>query len=328
MKKILLFLFVANVLFAQDPYIANFYNDKDAAISITFDDGTYGQYEYAFPTLKKHKFVATFSIVGNWTDDTCGVYSEFGNIFYKRLSRKNLFSIWAKGNEISWHGIEHIAYSDSASLHELDIQLSNEIKFANSLIIPVEINTLFYPYSKTGGNVERAVFSSKFVFGRTAGDKYNEIDNINYQLLQSFPIYNDMKPNKDGFIDIINNAKDKWCILMYHHIITNTSKQYNMYRYHSVENNYSVLPETFDYQMDIISQKNYWVGTVYDIGRYLEQNERSDLIINIEDNNIFVTIECDLDPEIFNRLMTVVYNGNKFNMKPNVKTYIGEKNGN
>ena len=41
-----------------------------------------------------------------------------------------------------------------------------------------------------------------------------------------------------------------------------------------------------------------------------------------------MTIECDLDPEIFNHLMTVVYNGNKFNMKPNVKTFIGEKNDN
>jgi hypothetical protein len=323
-----LFLFVTNVLFAQDPYIADFYDDKDAAISITFDDGTYGQYKYGFSTLAKHKFVATFSIVSSWTNDVNGIYSEFGNVFYKRLSRPNLYSLLLAGNEIAWHGIEHIAYSDSASLHELDIQLSNEIKFANSLVLPIEINTIFYPYSKTHGNVEQAVLHSKFVFGRTAGDKYNEIVNINYQLLQSFPIYNNTSPDKDEFTDIIDNAEDKWCILMYHHIITNTSKQYNMYQYHNVEDNYSVLPETFDYQMDIISQKDYWVGTIYDIGRYLQQKQNSELLITIEDNNVFVIIECGLNPKIFNHKMTVIYNGNKFNMKPNVKTYVGEKNDN
>jgi hypothetical protein len=72
--------------------------------------------------------------------------------------------------------------------------------------------------------------------------------------------------------------------------------------------------------MSIISNKNYWISTIYEIGIYLLQRENSNLIINIENNITFVTIEYDLDPEIYNHEMTIVYNGKTFNVRPNVKT--------
>lgn len=38
------------------------------AIAITFDDGRYGQYKWAFPLLKKYGMTATFFVITDWVD--------------------------------------------------------------------------------------------------------------------------------------------------------------------------------------------------------------------------------------------------------------------
>ena len=307
MKKIFLFLFITNILLAQQAYIADFYNNKDGAISITFDDASYGQYEYAFPILNKYKFKATFSVVGKWIDDTCGVYSENGNIFYKRLSKKNVYSLWAKGNEIAWHGLEHIAYSSNSNWNMLDKQLRSELKYEKFKFKPIKIHTLFYPYSKTKGKVVLATKSSGFLFGRTGGNNlYNIIGDIDYYLLNSFAVYNNTNPDSMNFLNIINGSKGKWCILLYHHIILDNSKQQKIFNRHNIQNTYAITPHTFNLQMEIISKKNYWVSTIYNIGRYLLQKENSELIITVENDRVFATINCSLDNKIYNHEMTII----------------------
>lgn len=102
--KILLFISIillqcVGTIEAQNaPYIADFYNNKDAAISITFDDASYGQYEYAFPILNKYNFTATFSVIGEWFCINPSPFSGDGLVYYNRLSKANLLVLWSKGN--------------------------------------------------------------------------------------------------------------------------------------------------------------------------------------------------------------------------------------
>ena len=310
------------IIFAQDPEIANFYNNKDAAITISFDDGSYGQYQYAYPTLKKYGYKATFSIVGEWTKDSSISSSENGYLFYKRLSYKNVHEMWENGNEIAWHGIKHVAYNSNLSWNVLNKQLESDVEYADEVLFPIVMHTIHYPYSKTKGKIQLAAKSAGFLFGRTGNDLYNEIDDINYYLLNSVAIYNNDSPNHNKFNKILDDAKGKWCILMYHHILPDTAKNEKIYETHQIEDSYAITPENFEVQINSISQKNYWVSTTYNVGRYLQQKENSDIYIETENSDIFITILCDLDPEIYDQEMTVVYDGKTYNMKPHVRTKI------
>ena len=327
MKKILLLVGIilihTGIIFAQDePYIADFYNNKDAAITITFDDATYGQYEYAFPTLKKYGLVASFGVTGEWVCQTPTEFSEDGYVSYVRMSKNNLLELWRHGNEISWHGLKHQPYDGTQVWIRLDKQLRNEIVIGTLLLNPIPIYSIFYPYSSTNGKVPLAVQSSGFLFGRTAGEKYNEIDKIDYYLLKSFAITNNDIPSDGEFREIIDNSTGRWCILMYHHIITDTSAQKIHYDHHRVKNSYAISPERFDLQMKIVSDKDYWVGTIFDVARYLKQKEESKLVVEYIGSEMYVTIECELDPDIYNHEMTVIYGDKIYNIVPNNKVKI------
>lgn len=319
---LLILLYSTELLFPQEPRIADFYNNKDAAITITFDDASSGQYEYAFPILKQYNLFATFGVVGDWLCSTPTLYSEDGDVFYYRMSKQNILSLWSRGNEIAWHGMTHIPYNSKWDWNQLNEQMQLELKFAKAYFSPAHISTMLYPYSKTQGKITFATKSSGFLFGRTGGDKYNEINNLNYYLLNSFAIYNDESPNIKTFTEIIDGAKGKWCILMYHHVVPDTAKVRKQYQIHNIKNTYIVTPQTFEAQMKIIAQKNYWVATLSDVGKYLQQKENSRVELKIENNNTYITIVCNMDPEIYNKEMTVIYNGKLYNMKPNTKTKI------
>lgn len=216
--------------------------------------------------------------------------------------------------------MKHEPYDSKMNWNRLNKKLYDEHIIANLFLKPIPLNTIFYTHSKTKEKIRLAAESNQFMFGRTGVEKYNEINDIDYYLLKSFTIYNDSLPNIEKFSSIIENSKGKWGILMYHHIVPDTASVRELYKKHNIINTYAVTPETFDVQMNIISNKNYWISTIYEIGIYLLQRENSNLIINIENNITFVTIECDLDPEIYNHEMTMIYNGKTFNVRPNVKT--------
>ena len=71
----------------------------DKTFVITFDDGWYDGYTYAFPILKRYGFVATYFVVSGRIDTN---YS---------LSTEELRALQAAGNEIGNHTENHISLS-------------------------------------------------------------------------------------------------------------------------------------------------------------------------------------------------------------------------
>jgi peptidoglycan/xylan/chitin deacetylase (PgdA/CDA1 family) len=63
---------------------------------VTIDDGWYDGYDYAFPILKAHGFVATFFVISGRID-----HPSF-------LSSSNLTSLTAAGDEIGNHTVDHV----------------------------------------------------------------------------------------------------------------------------------------------------------------------------------------------------------------------------
>lgn len=79
-------------------------------IMITFDDGYYNNYKYAYPLLKKYGFKAVFSIIGRYADQYSETKDENPN--YAHMS-------WAHLREMSESGVAEIQ-NHSYDMHSFD----------------------------------------------------------------------------------------------------------------------------------------------------------------------------------------------------------------
>ena len=65
---------------------------------------------------------------------------------------------------------------------------------------------------------------------------------------------------------------------MYHHFFTDQSKEMNIMRNHNVTNTYSVRPELFEQQMNIVSKSDCWIAPIAHVGKY--SHERNNTVIS------------------------------------------------
>ena len=89
--------------------VAPYWGGRQAALSLTFDDGLEDQYTLAWPELKKRGLRATFAVIG----------SKVGGIVHSKQDRQDgvsgtpcmtwdmLRTLAADGQEIASHGWEH-----------------------------------------------------------------------------------------------------------------------------------------------------------------------------------------------------------------------------
>ncbi|MFO7896171.1 MAG: polysaccharide deacetylase family protein [Candidatus Cloacimonadales bacterium] len=137
-------------------WLTKWYKNAPGAVSITFDDGSYSQYEHALPTLQKYNFTADFSVVGAWTSHQPGNFAEQGVFSIKRLGWQQLQEIAAAGNEISSHGFFHAKLDPDKSEAEISSLLKrNKDLLEKNLNITVE--TLHYPYSFSNAKIRKLV---------------------------------------------------------------------------------------------------------------------------------------------------------------------------
>ncbi len=269
-----MFLWWSNELTAQkfSAEICTWKDDKAAAVSITFDDASYSQYEYAYPVLSKYGFKATFSLVGEWTKEQATYSAEPGYFEIKKMGWQQIRQLHKAGNEIASHGYRHRRYDRRLPLDTLAKQMKR-----NKTLIEQQTGdtcyTIHYPYSFANKKTALAARKAGFSFGRTGGDSCNKPIPDNLLLLKSRAILNDTTPNLSGFEKWLAQAHGKWLILMYHHLFPKGSKEMRILEYHKVRNTYSLYPATFDKQMQMLAQKNYWVAPVKDVGKYIVERE-------------------------------------------------------
>ncbi len=281
MKRILLmsvFLWWSNQMTAQkfSAGICTWKDDKPSAVSITFDDASYTQYEYAYPVLSKYHFNATFSLVGEWTKEQASYSAEPGMFEIKKMGWQEIRELQKAGNEIASHGYRHRRYDRRLPLDTL----AKQMKINKTLIenhTGATCYTIHYPYSFANDKTALAAKKAGFWFGRTGNENYNSDTPSNLLLLNSKAILSDTVPNLTEFENRLEQARGKWLILMYHHLFPKGSKEMHILDYHKVRNTYSLYPETFEKQMQILSQKNYWVAPVKSIGKYIIERQHTKL---------------------------------------------------
>ena len=285
---------------AQNFYveIAPWQGAKPGAVSISFDDASFTQYEYAYPILKKYDLPATFSLVGEWTRQKASNSAEPGMFQIKKMGWKQIRKLSDEQYEIAAHGYRHVRYGKYLPVDTLINQMKR-IKLLIENQINQPVYTLHYPYSFTSDSIVKATRKSGFIFGRTGGNDYNSYQNFNPYLLKTKAVLNDTLPNIDSFKKILKLTKGKWLILMYHHLFPETSKEMKIMNYHNVLHTYSLYPKTFDRQMKLVKESGYHIDTEANIGRYMIERIHTKLSYKKICKTLIIKTKTDLDKKVY-----------------------------
>ena len=86
--------------------ITDYYENKGGAISISFNNAGFSQYQFALPILKKYKMSTSFGLIPELLDDTPSLYELNENIKLKRIGIPQALEI-ARTNEIAFQAIDN-----------------------------------------------------------------------------------------------------------------------------------------------------------------------------------------------------------------------------
>jgi len=280
------------------------FQDKEGAISISFDDACYTQYEYAFPILEKYNLKATFSLVGEWTHNTPTYSSEPNNFEVKKMGWNEIMELHQKGHEIAAHGFIHQKYDNLLPKEQIVRQMKDVKELIESKILS-QTYTLHYPYSFTSEKIITAAKEAGFLFCRTGMDSINNANPKNMNYLDSKAILNNNTPDSTQLCKWISDAKGKWLILMYHHLFPENSKEMNILNAHQVKNTYSLYPKTFESQINLLVRSNYWIAPIVNIGKYVMERNNTKIQILKHRRKIVVTTNTEMDTSIYNQPLSI-----------------------
>jgi peptidoglycan/xylan/chitin deacetylase (PgdA/CDA1 family) len=279
-------------------------NDKPAAVSISFDDASFTQYKFAYPILSKFGFKATYGLVVEWTKENPSYSSEPGMFLIKKMGWKQIRELYKSGNEIASHGYRHKKYDKHLPLKTLVSQIKKS-KTAIEAKLNGKCYTIHYPYSFANEKIAKAAEEAGFLFGRTGKQNFNSATPPNMRLLNSYAILNDTIPTLNEFANLLDEAKDKWLILMYHHLFPKCSREIHILKFHNVVNTYSLYPETFEKQIKILKEKNYWVAPIEKIGKYIIERKNSKLTIVSKGSSFELKLNSKADTTLYNEPLTI-----------------------
>lgn len=250
--------------------LAPFRADRSGAVSLVFDDGSYGQFTRAAPLLDRYGLKATFGLVANWTDAQAGEHAERDGVSFRRLGIAEAKQLLARGHAIAAHGASH----DLELLNREPERIAGDVRDSRTELeraLGVPVTVFHYPYSAVRPATVDAVRRAGFWFGRTADDRYNRPGEFDRYRLSSFAFYNDTLPGLRELQRILARGRDEWTILLNHHILEPDSRERELMARHNVFHTYSVTPLTFGRQVRLARNAGAWIAPVDEVGRYLLQ---------------------------------------------------------
>lgn len=264
--------------------IADFYDNKPGAVSISFDNAGFSQYEYALPVLEKYNLSAGFAAVPGMMDDAAGFYELNEGVRLKRLGLPQLEKI-AENNEIC---LQLISESTVPANYDLVSLESN----TNSEILTLHLNE---------PRISNTHIPAIFVREIGAEDPISgSHDGIDYSVL-NFAI------SRLELDSLLKKNKYAWTIANYLHL-------YDVNEGIPVKSNPKVLPgffierSDFEKQIRLIRNSGYWIAPESKVFKYLREKQDSYIQYSEYQDYIFLKIVNELDKGIYDQPLTILYN--------------------
>lgn len=250
--------------------VAEYYGNRKAAVSYTFDDGMEEHYTLLFPELKKRGIKGTFAINGAFIG---GKWKKS-----KAVSWSQLREMVADGQEISNHAWKHRKLTRlSDEDMRMEVQRNDTLIYDSVGVFP---RTFIYPYNSKSDKVVE--FCSRDRVGtRTRQVAVGSRQNRRW-----------LKDWVDGLIE-----KGEWGIGMTHGITNG---------YDSIGTDPSRFWHHLDYACSL--QDQLWIATFHDVSAYKAERENIQLTVKEKKRKITVKPHLTLDRSLFHHPLTLIVN--------------------
>jgi|GEM_PF-1971448 len=277
--------------------------DKRAAVSLTFDDGTLDQYEVAAPLLGKAGIRATFFIItgprgsGVWMD---GAHPR------ALFSWSDALEIAKQGHEIGSHGISH---SDLRRLWwkrdrkriegELEDSKTEILRYIPKKYLPGGADLSFsWPYWRTTPGLEQLA-GEYYVAGRSGeGVLPLEVVRKPYAIHSKRVMSHDSIESWSRHVQKVRQSKG-WLLLTLHGIDNGNLKNHDI--------GWQPIREAkFEALLEMVAAEDLWTAPFGEVYRYSRERNRAHLVVEaMYPDRIFLRVEDGLDDQVFNIPLTV-----------------------
>ncbi len=253
--------------------IAAYAGGRDAAFSMTFDDGFRHQGETHVKMLKPYGFTGTFFIVVGQTLDHKPP-KQWGN----RMSWELLKELHAQGHEIANHSWSHAALKSALGAEKLE----------------EEINHAYDVFKQKMGF---APYSFAFPGGSRASELMDKVNERHPMVRGKVLTYGGARwttQQANAWVDDAI-AHKKWIVPMIHAI----SKGWSSFR----------SPEEFDAHLRYVKSKEdaIWVAPLGDVAKYQKQRAAAKLSGKIKNNAAEFALHMEgLDPAVYTMPLSII----------------------
>ncbi|MBR1484301.1 MAG: family 78 glycoside hydrolase catalytic domain [Prevotella sp.] len=261
--------------------LSPFYGGRQAALSLTFDDGLQDQYTLAFPELQQRELKATFAVIG----------SKVGGVMHSSQDRAMGISgtpcmTWdmlrqmaAQGHEISSHGWEHKKVQRlSPEQLRFEVQHNDSTIYRETGQFP---RTYFFP-----GNSRDSATLAYCMHDRVA--------------CRTFQIALGARRDNSWLRQWLGQLlrKHEWGVTMTHGI--------------AMGYDHFTDPQVLTTFLDDVAslRDSLWVATFHDVAAYVR--ERDDVRLSVtttDDGGLCVSLATTLDARLFSHPLTLVVDG-------------------
>lgn len=264
-------MWVSAAVGQPDIHVARFYEDRQAAISYTFDDGLQEHYTMVFPKFKELGLKGSFCIIGSKVGkDQKGTPC---------MTWEQLREMAEAGQEITSHGYKHLSMEKLTDPEALryEVQHNDTLIYNKVGVFP---RTYFFPGNRK--TEEGLAFTQK----DRVGTRTSQV---------SFGSKRDSLWMQNWLNRLLKRGE--WGVTMTHGITTG---------YDCFPN-----PQVFWDHLEQVAkmQDRIWVATFHDVAAYTTERDTLTLDIQKEENGYSVTPSCPLNPQLFTHPLTLVVKG-------------------
>lgn len=278
-----LLLIIATIMWVSaavgqpDIHVARFYEDRQAAISYTFDDGLQEHYTMVFPKFKELGLKGSFCIIGSKVGkDQKGTPC---------MTWEQLREMVEAGQEITSHGYKHLSMEKLTEPEALryEVQHNDTLIYNKVGMFP---RTYFFPGNRK--TEEGLAFTQK----DRVGTRTSQV---------SFGSKRDSLWMQNWLNRLLK--KGEWGVTMTHGITTG---------YDCFPN-----PQVFWDHLEQVAkmQDRIWVATFHDVAAYTAERDTISLDIQASKSDIIVTPSLSLDPKLFFHPLTLVVSAEAIEVK-------------
>lgn len=276
----------SNVL--EDPQICTFYQNKPAAVSLTFDSNTLAHGQMYDSVLQQYNMKGTFLAVVNWMKGDLSGWKEM--VDSGRL-------------DICNHSVDHKVRYESATAEELAEDISGAHAQLCEMFPQLPILTFGAPWGTTTDDSIAEMKKLHYANRKAGGNKPapSGPTETEWFLLPCYSVQNTVTAQQmNGWTDTAI-AQQGWAIEMYHEIEDLSETTYT----------YGTTKQIFAEHMAYLNDKGdqVWCGSFQDVTAYIRERQNAQVSAAEKDSHhISVTLTDSLPDDLFFHPLTLKIN--------------------